>query len=74
MLVKRRRVLELPSKLAFAITRRVFVANELRHTDIVVESVEDVDALKPKLLIRIRKLVKTRKREDLTLPEAADWK
>jgi hypothetical protein len=54
--IKRRKVLELPSKLAFAIARRVLIANELKGTDIVIESVEKVDGSKPRLLIRIKRL------------------
>jgi len=54
--ILRRKVLELPSKLAFAIARRVLIANELKDTDIVVEPVEKVDGSKPRLLIRIKRV------------------
>lgn len=56
--LRRRRVLELPSRLAFAITRRVYVANEMKDVDIVVESVEKVDGSKPSLLIRIKRVLR----------------
>jgi hypothetical protein len=54
--IRRRKVLELPSKLHFAVNRRVLIANELKSTDVVIEPVEKVDGSKPHLLIRIKKV------------------
>lgn len=54
--IEARKVLELPSKLHFAVNRRILIANELKNAHITVESVEKIDGLKPRLLIRIKRL------------------
>jgi len=59
--IRRRKVLELPSKLHFAVNRRVLIANELKSTDVVIAPVEKVDGSKPRLLIRIKRLVQLKK-------------
>ena len=63
--ILRRKVLELPSKLYFAVNRRTLVANELKNADIVVEAVEKVDGVKPHLLIRIKKVIHMSRRKKL---------
>ena len=63
--ILRRKVLELPSKLHFAVNRRTLVANELKNADIVVEAVEKVDGVKPHLLIRIKRVIHMSRRKKL---------
>jgi hypothetical protein len=60
--LKPRKVLELPSHLAFAIRRRVFVVNETKDCELEVDSVEVVDGSKPRLLIRVKRVF-TRRRQ-----------
>lgn len=76
MILPKRKVIQLPRKLVSAIQTRLFIANELRDTDLVVEQVEFTDGSKPRILIRIKAVLrKARKNKgNLTLPEAADWK
>jgi len=63
--IRRRKVLELPSKLHFAVKRRVLIANELKSTDVVIEPVEKVDGVKPHLLIRIKRVIHMSRRKKL---------
>ena len=63
--IRRRKVLELPSKLHFAVNRRVLIANELKSTDVVIEPVEKVDGVKPHLLIRIKRVIHMSRRKKL---------
>jgi hypothetical protein len=56
--LKPRKVLELPSKMHFAVNRQVLIANELKNVEITVESIENVDGTKPRLLIRLKKVAR----------------
>lgn len=57
VVLRARKVTELRSALA-GVTRRVFVANELRDTDVVIGDVEKLDGSHPILLVRIKQAVK----------------
>ena len=53
-----RRVIELPSKLTMFVNKRILIANELKDMVLTVESIENCDGTKPRLIIRIKKSVK----------------
>lgn len=58
MKIGRRKVGEIKQKLVSAVQKRIFVANELRDTDIEVEQVEKLDGTKPHIIIRVKSIKK----------------
>lgn len=59
--LKPRRVVELKTRLISAVQSRVFVANELKDVEIVLDQVESVDGSRPRLVIRIKRRIFRRK-------------
>jgi hypothetical protein len=73
--LKPRRVVELPSRLVMSVNKRVFVANELKDVELVIDQVENCHGSKPKLLIRIKRRIfkhKPKHKPKITLKETAE--
>jgi hypothetical protein len=60
--VECRKVAELRQKLSCAVNKRIWVANELRDADVLIDHVENLDGTKPHILIRIKKIIKHSKK------------
>lgn len=59
--IRRRKVQEIKQKLTCSINKRIFIANELRDTDIEIGQIEKLDGTKPHILIRIKSIIKTKR-------------
>lgn len=63
MRLKKRKVTEIKQKLHSAFSKRIFVANHMKNTDVEIDCAERVDGVKPRVIIRIKNMTKRLKRK-----------